>query len=58
MACFLVSAAEAVVTTTVMKQVKRREDKASTASEDEHKIVKQDLSWIDRIEEFDAFMDD
>lgn len=24
----------------------------------EYNSVKQDLSWIDRIEEFDAFMDD
>lgn len=50
MACFLVSAAEAVVTTVVMKQVKRREDKAPAAAGDEHKIpLSRKLRWLNNM---------
>lgn len=50
MACFLVSAAEAVVTTVVMKQVKRREDKAPAAGGDEHKIpLSRKLRWLNNM---------
>lgn len=50
MACFLVSAAEAVVTTVVMKQVQRREDRAPAAAGDEHKIpLSRKLRWLNNM---------